>query len=66
VQFSKDTSDSPDLEALAVHATAWSGPIPSIGPSALLTSRIQTLVDMLKVNMSIHTIRLSDCYCART
>jgi hypothetical protein len=30
---------------------------------AVLTSRIQTLVDMLKVNISIHTIRLSDCYC---
>jgi hypothetical protein len=29
---------------------------------ALLQSRIQALVDMLKVNMSIHTIRLADHY----
>jgi hypothetical protein len=27
-----------------------------------LRSRIQTLTDMLKVNMSIHTIRLDDCF----
>jgi hypothetical protein len=37
-------------------------PFPPLAPP-LLASRIQTLVDMLKVNMSIHTIRLSDCYC---
>jgi hypothetical protein len=37
-------------------------PFPPLAP-AVLTSRIQTLVDMLKVNASMHTIRLSDCYC---
>jgi hypothetical protein len=30
---------------------------------AVLKSRIQALVDMLKVNMSIHTLRLDDRYC---
>jgi hypothetical protein len=29
---------------------------------AVIESRIQALVDMLKVNRSIHTIRLNDCY----
>jgi hypothetical protein len=35
----------------------------TVAAPAVLTSRIQALVDMLKMNMSIHTIRLSDCYC---
>jgi hypothetical protein len=29
---------------------------------AVITSRIQALVDMLRVNMSIHTIHLDECY----
>jgi hypothetical protein len=35
-----------------------------VGPwtLAVLKSQIQALVDMLKVNMSIHTIRLPNCY----
>jgi hypothetical protein len=32
-------------------------------PPALLKLRIQALVDMLKVNKSIHTIPLVECYC---
>jgi hypothetical protein len=45
----------PTLEVLGVRA--------SFAAPAGLESRIQTLVDMLKVNMSIHTIQLNDLYC---
>jgi hypothetical protein len=48
--------------ALQVLSLRW--PIRSLGNAplalAVLKSRIQALVDMLKVNMSIHTIRLSE------
>jgi hypothetical protein len=42
----------PTLEVLNL----WSASAP-----AVIISRIQALVDMMKVNMSIHTIRLNDC-----
>jgi hypothetical protein len=32
-------------------------------PPALLKLRVQALLDMLKVNMTIHTIPLVECYC---
>jgi hypothetical protein len=44
----------PTLEVLRLGVEYW--------PPAVLKSRIQALVDMLKVNMSIHTIPLVECY----
>jgi hypothetical protein len=35
---------------------------PPLAPPAVIKSRIQAFVDMLKVNMSIHTIRLDSHY----
>jgi hypothetical protein len=48
----------PTLEVLNLRLTFGD---PMIFPAAL-TSRIQALLDMMKVNMSIHTIRLHDRY----
>jgi hypothetical protein len=47
----------PTLEVLSLHTDALMAP-------AVLKSRIQALVDMLKVNMSIHTMPLDACYTA--
>jgi hypothetical protein len=53
----------PTLEVLDLRRTGLFGmaPLPQLA-RALLKSRIQALVDMLKVNMSIHTIRLDSRY----
>jgi hypothetical protein len=50
----------PTLEVLNLRSTQIFGSY-SLDP-AVITSRIQALVDMLKVNMSIHTIYLSSRY----
>jgi hypothetical protein len=46
----------PTLEVLDFRFMGW---MPALAP-AVLKSRIQALVDVMKVNMSIHTIRLND------
>jgi hypothetical protein len=48
----------PTLEVLNICATNRSGVAPLA--TAVLKSRMQALVDMLKVNMSIHTLRLHE------
>jgi hypothetical protein len=48
----------PTLEVLEIR-NLWANP--SFGPS-VITSRVQALVDMLKGNMSIHTIRIGFRY----
>jgi hypothetical protein len=48
----------PTLEVLDLR----SGEGHFMAPSEVLESRIHAFVNMLKVNMSIHTIRLNDCY----
>jgi hypothetical protein len=50
----------PTLEVLELRTRGISSMAPL--PPALIKSRIQALVDMLKVNMSIHTINLRDLY----
>jgi hypothetical protein len=47
----------PTLEVLNLQNTE-----PPLAPPAVIKSRIQAFVDMLKVNMSIHTIRLDSHY----
>jgi hypothetical protein len=52
----------PSLEVLNLRATRWGF---TTAP-AVLKSRIQALVDMMKENMSIHTIYLDDYYYVHT
>jgi hypothetical protein len=47
----------PTLEVLDLRTTNGGDPL-----APALKSRIQALLDMLKVNMSIHTIHLDSCY----
>jgi hypothetical protein len=49
-------------ESLKAHPTLEVLDLRSIGIPFLLKSRIQALADMMKVNMSIHTIHLDDYY----
>jgi hypothetical protein len=49
----------PTLEVLDLHCAAFTA---TTTAPAVLKSRIQALLDMVKVNMSIHTIRLHDRY----
>jgi hypothetical protein len=51
-------NNHPTLEVLNLRAA---GGMAALAP-AVLKSRIQALVDMLKINMSIRTIHLNDCY----
>jgi hypothetical protein len=47
----------PTLEVLDLQGEPPKAPAPDV-----ITSRMQVLVDMLKVNTTIHTIRLDSCY----
>jgi hypothetical protein len=47
----------PTLQVLSLSEEFGGSPSPSV-----LTPRIQALVDMLKVNMSMHTLHLNTCY----
>jgi hypothetical protein len=51
----------PTLEVLNLQTMRTVGGVGTLAP-AVVQSRIQTLVNMLKVNMSIHTIRLNECF----
>jgi hypothetical protein len=57
--FCDSLKTHPTLEVLNLSSPYYDDTM----PSAVLKSRVQALVDMLKVNMSIHTMRLPDpCY----
>jgi hypothetical protein len=55
--FCDSLKTHPTLQILDLTARA-----PPLAPPAVIKSRIQALVDMMKVNISIHTIRLDSRY----